>query len=78
VIRTAQDGRELTSERYEYLQGEQARFAVPVVPYWTDPSQPQLPPAGMMPGDAGAPASGPAAPAPHPLEPFMPKPKPKP
>jgi general secretion pathway protein D len=78
VVRTSQDGRELTSERYDYLQNEQGRYAPAVAPFWLDPSRPQLPPEGTMPGDAGAPAWGPAPPPPHPLEPFLPKKPPPP
>jgi general secretion pathway protein D len=73
VVRSAQDGRELTSERYEYLQGEQQRLAPGPVPFWPDVSRPVLPPEGVMPGDARAPTTGPPPQPPHPLEPFLPK-----
>lgn len=78
VIRTAQDGREITSERYQYLQGEQSRNVVSPTPFWPDPSQPELPPKGVMPGSPDAPRSDPWPQPPHPLEPFMPQPQPQP
>ena len=61
------------SERYQYLQNEQARFTPAPVPHWLDPTTPQLPPQGAMPGDPGVPTPGPAPAPPHPLEPFLPK-----
>jgi general secretion pathway protein D len=74
VVRTTQDGQEVTSERYDYLKGEQLRLAPGALPFWPDPTKPQLPPPGTMPGDSKAPPTGPLPPPPHPLEPFMPKP----
>ncbi len=50
VVRTAADGRALTSERYDYLMGEQERWSVPERLFWRDTTQPQLPPEGVMPG----------------------------
>ena len=50
VLRTTSDGRELTSERYEYLRGEQERQTPAARLFWSDPSQPTLPPEGVMPG----------------------------
>ncbi len=52
VLRTGYDGRELTSERYEYLRGEQERQTPPPRLFWGDPTQPALPPQGVLPGDA--------------------------
>jgi general secretion pathway protein D len=54
VLRTSSDGREITSERYQYLQGEQERQALPNRLFWGDPTQPTLPPQGMIPGTPGA------------------------
>ena len=71
VVRAGQDGREITSERYDYLVGEQQRIAPQQLPYWPDPSKPELPPAGSMPGDGGAVPAGWPVP-PHPLAPFVP------
>jgi general secretion pathway protein D len=54
VLRTGADGRPLTSERYEYLRGEQERQAPPARLFWGDPTQPMLPlPEGVMPGAPG-------------------------
>ncbi|GIK84728.1 MAG: type II secretion system secretin GspD [Burkholderiales bacterium] len=73
VVRGVQEGREITSERYDYLMGEQQRVAPAPLPYWPDPSKPELPPPGSMPGDGGAQTSGYPQP-PHPLAPFVPPP----
>jgi len=60
VLRTGADGRPLTSERYDYLRGEQERQAPPARLFWGDPTQPTLPlPQGMMPGQPGADATPP-------------------
>ena len=48
------DLRELTSERYEYLRGEQERQTPPPRLFWGDPTQPALPPQGVLPGTPGA------------------------
>jgi general secretion pathway protein D len=53
VLRTAADGRDLTSERYEYLMGEQVRQTPPNRIFWGDPGQPTLPPQGVSPGTPG-------------------------
>ena len=54
VVRTASDGRAITSERYDYLMGEQQRSPPPERLFWRDTSQPQLPPEGVMPGTPAA------------------------
>ncbi|HVF66002.1 MAG TPA: type II secretion system secretin GspD [Casimicrobiaceae bacterium] len=72
VLRTGQDGRAITSERYEYLMNEQARTAPGALPFWRDPTVPQLPPQGTMPGTPGAAPIVPTDP-PHPLAPLVPK-----
>ncbi len=71
VVRSLADGREITSERYDYLQGEQQRLAPGPLPFWPDPTQPELPPQGRLPGDAGVATPGPA---PTPLHPLAPRP----
>jgi general secretion pathway protein D len=53
VLRTGYDGREITSERYEYLRGEQERQMPTPRLFWGDPTQPALPPEGMLPGTPG-------------------------
>ena len=64
IVRTTSTGHELTSERYDYLRGEQARGAPGERWFWNDPTMPALPPPGAMPGTplSTAPASGSAAP----------------
>jgi general secretion pathway protein D len=64
VLRTDADGRAIASERYDYLMGEQGRAVLPERLFWPDPTQPQLPPPGIMPGTPLAvppPASPPAS-----------------
>ena len=65
VVRTASDGQVITSERYDYLMGEQQRSSPPERFFWRDTSQPQLPPEGVMPG---TPASVPVTPPPPPAK----------
>ncbi|MFO1284985.1 MAG: type II secretion system secretin GspD [Burkholderiales bacterium] len=69
IVRGDAEGREITSERYQYLQGEQQRMDPGPRPFWNDPTMPALPPAGKMPGQPGASAPGPATPPP-PIAPF--------
>jgi general secretion pathway protein D len=66
VVRTAADGRTLTSDRYDYLMGEQERWTVPERLFWRDATQPQLPPEGVMPGTPASVPPVPPAPAPVP------------
>jgi len=54
VLRTGADGREITSERYQYLRGEQEQQTPPNRLFWGDPTQPALPPQGVSPGTPGA------------------------
>ncbi len=54
VLRTSSDGREITSERYQYLMGEQERQVPAPRLFWNDPTQPTLPPQGVLPGTRGA------------------------
>ena len=80
VLRTTSDGRAITSERYDYLRGEQDRQAPPERLFWNDPTQPVMPREGVMPGTPGAAVTPPLmgdAPKPPPGEtPSVPPPKP--
>ncbi|MEO8485544.1 MAG: type II secretion system secretin GspD [Betaproteobacteria bacterium] len=69
IVRGAADGREFTSERYQYLQNEQLRMSPGERAFWNDPVLPTLPPEGRMPGQPGAATPGPATPPP-PIRPF--------
>jgi general secretion pathway protein D len=53
VLRNGADGREISSERYRYLQGEQERQTPAPRLFWNDPTQPTLPPQGVVPGMPG-------------------------
>ena len=54
VLRNGADGREITSERYQYLMGEQERQMPGNRFFWGDTTQPTLPPQGVLPGTPGA------------------------
>jgi general secretion pathway protein D len=76
VIRTSVTGKDITSERYEYLRNEQERLPYDPKWFWRDPSQPQIPPSpGPMPGTPGTqqmpviPPPGLPQPAPPPAAP---------
>ncbi|MFO1310298.1 MAG: type II secretion system secretin GspD [Burkholderiales bacterium] len=86
IVRTGADGREFTSERYQYLQSEQQRMNPGERAFWNDPLTPSLPPEGKMPGQPGGATPGPPSPpppvpvwtAPAPQQPFaQPDDKPK-
>ena len=64
IVRSGADGRDFTSERYQYLQGEQQRMNPGERAFWNDPAMPTLPPEGRMPGQPGATTPGPASPPP--------------
>ncbi len=69
ILRNVSAGREVTTERYEYLRGEQQQTAPTERWFWKDPTAPELPrQPGAMPGTSqAAPAVAaplPAAPAP--------------
>ena len=64
IVRSGADGRDFTSERYQYLQGEQQRMNPGERAFWNDPAVPTLPPEGKMPGQPGATTPGPATPPP--------------
>jgi general secretion pathway protein D len=61
IVRGTTGGREITSERYDYLRGEQMRTAPEERWFWKDPTMPALPLPGVMPGSSQA---APIAPAP--------------
>ena len=50
VVRTDSQGRALTSERYDYIMGEQEKSRPDPRVFWQDLTVPTLPPPGMMPG----------------------------
>jgi general secretion pathway protein D len=69
VIRNAADGRPITSQRYDYLRGEQADIQPQPRWFWPDTTSPELAPLPAMqgiavplpPGPGVAPRPGPAA-----------------
>ena len=61
VIRTAADGRAITSERYDYLRGEQADIQPDQRWFWPDTTAPELPSLPSMPGVAKPPPAPPPA-----------------
>jgi general secretion pathway protein D len=63
IVRGPVGGREMTSERYDYLRDAQQQVAPGERWFWKDRSAPQMPPEGTMPG---TPAAAPAPPAPAP------------
>ncbi len=50
VVRNDAQGRALTSERYDYIMGEQSRSRPEPRYFWMDQTVPTLPPVGLMPG----------------------------
>jgi general secretion pathway protein D len=50
IVRGTSDGHAITSERYDYLRGEQREIAPDPRWFWKDPTLPELPPQGTMPG----------------------------
>ena len=50
VVRSDSQGRALTSERYDYIMGEQERGRPEPRYFWMDQTVPTLPPKGLMPG----------------------------
>jgi general secretion pathway protein D len=80
IVRTTNAGHELTSERYDYLRGEQLRSAPGERWFWNDPTTPALPPPGAMPGtpQSTAPVSRETAPAPPVMTPAPATPPPAP
>jgi len=69
VIRTDTDGRSITTERYDYLRGEQEKLRTEPRWFWPDLTQPKVPATPAMPGSPGGdPSTLPPAP------PFPPSP----
>jgi general secretion pathway protein D len=66
VLRSADDGRALTSERYDYLRGQQEMQGIPPRFFWTDPArQPVMPvPMGRMPDTPAGATPPPQSPEP--------------
>jgi general secretion pathway protein D len=63
VVRTDADGRALSTERYDYLRGEQERLRPEPQWFWTDPTYPKVPEKPAMPGaPGGEPSSLPPSP----------------
>ena len=63
VVRTDAEGRQLTTERYDYLRGEQERLRPDPQWFWPDPTYPKVPEKPAMPGaPGGEPSSLPPAP----------------
>jgi general secretion pathway protein D len=50
VVRSDAQGKTLTSERYDYIMGEQLRNRPEYRYFWNDQTVPTLPPPGLMPG----------------------------
>ena len=50
IVRSTNAGREITSERYDYLRGEQLNAAPAERWFWKDPTTPELPPQGTLRG----------------------------
>ena len=67
VIRTSADGRAITSERYDYLRGEQQMDRPEARPFWPDPTYPEVPPTPAMPGSPGGSATVPPPDPPRPV-----------
>jgi general secretion pathway protein D len=59
IVRSTNDGREITSERYDYLRGQQFDIAPGERWFWKDQAvPPELPPQGAMPGTPQATPTG--------------------
>jgi len=52
IVRTTNEGRELTSERYDYLRGEQLNATPSERWFLKDPTTPEMPPQCVLPGTA--------------------------
>jgi general secretion pathway protein D len=74
VIRSDAEGRAITTERYDYLRGEQEKLRTDQRWFWPDATQPKVPAVPAMPGSPGAeistlPPAPPFAPTPTPATP---------
>ncbi|HLW13247.1 MAG TPA: type II secretion system secretin GspD [Casimicrobiaceae bacterium] len=50
IVRGTSGGHDITTERYDYLRGEQLKTTLDPRWFWKDPTAPVLPPQGTMPG----------------------------
>ena len=66
IVRGTSKGREITSERYDYLRGQQMDVAPEPWWFWKDPTMPELPQPGKMPGETQPPAPITSVPMPAP------------
>jgi len=78
VVRTDAQGRMLTSERYDYIMGEQQRSRPEPRYFWMDQTVPTLPAEGLMPGTKAGEIPSSIAPARTPLEEALKAPLPPP
>jgi general secretion pathway protein D len=78
VVRTDAQGRQLTSERYDYIQGEQQRTRPEPRYFWMDQTVPTLPFEGLMPGTKAGEVQSNTAPPRTPLDEALKKPVPPP
>ncbi|HEY5863585.1 MAG TPA: hypothetical protein VIX61_10870, partial [Casimicrobiaceae bacterium] len=79
VIRTSTTGREITSERYDYLRGEQLIDRPEARPFWPDTTSPEMAPLPTIPGSPGTPQPVPGpVPVPTPWPWLFPPPGPPP
>ena len=53
VVRTDAEGKALSTERYDYLRGEQERLRPDERWFWSDPTYPKVPQTPAMPGAVG-------------------------
>ncbi len=59
VVRSNTAANSVTSDRYEYLMGEQQRIKPTAAPFWTEPNVPLLPPLTLpLPANSGEPLPG--------------------
>ncbi len=74
VVRTDWQGKEITSERYDYIMNEQQRSRPEFRYFWQDQSVPTLPAAGAMPGTRAGELPSTVSPAPPADTPLLPRP----
>lgn len=74
VVRTDWQGRQITSERYDYIQNEQQKSRPEFRYFWQDQSVPTLPPEGAMPGTRAGEVPSNVSPPPPADTPWLPQP----
>jgi len=74
VVRTDWQGKEITSERYDYIMNEQQRSRPEFRYFWQDQSVPTLPAAGAMPGTRVGELPSTESPPPPADTPLLPRP----